>query len=110
LILNSKLIFLDPKLVFQFRKLLIGHKNEHFTFEYFYMNMKNYIYSQNISFKFSIIIWFEPEIQIPNYYFGFSKLILQIWKLVIESKNVHFNFEYCYLNMKIDNSILKIFI
>jgi hypothetical protein len=47
---------------------------------------------------------------IPNYYFGFSKLILQVWKLVIESKNGHFNFEYFYLNMKINISILQIVI
>jgi len=31
-------------------------------------------------------------------------------KLLIESKNGHFNFEYCYLNLKIDISILEIVI
>jgi hypothetical protein len=36
--------------------------------------------------------------------------ILQVWKLLINSKNVHFNFEYCYLNLKIDISILEIVI
>jgi hypothetical protein len=56
------------------------------------------------------MIWFEPEISIPNYYFGSSKLILPIWKILIESKNGHFSFEYCYLNLKIDISILEIFI
>jgi len=34
--------------------------------------------------------------------------ILQVWKLLIKSKNGHFNFEYCYLNLKIEISILKI--
>jgi len=33
------------------------------------------------------------EIAIPNYYFGFSELISQFRKLLIESKNGHFNFE-----------------
>jgi hypothetical protein len=66
--------------------------------------------SEKISFKFLTIIWFEPEISIPVYYFGFSKLILQVWKLLIESKNGQFNFEYFYLNLKISISILEIFI
>jgi hypothetical protein len=46
---------------------------------------------------------------IPNYYFGLLKLIIQFRKLLIESKNGHFNFEYCYLNLKIDISILNFF-
>jgi len=41
--LNSKLIFLKPKLLCKFRKLLIDYKNGHSNFEYFYLNMKNYI-------------------------------------------------------------------
>jgi len=77
-------------------------------FLYEYENL--YFNSEFFSFKFKIIIWFEPELSIPNYYFGFSKLILQVWKLLIGSKNGHFNFEYCYLNLKIDISILKIVI
>jgi len=72
------------------------------------MNMKIYISNLKFfQFKFKIIIWFEPEISIPNYYFGFSEFIHQVWKLLIESQNGHFNFEYYILNMKIDNSILK---
>jgi hypothetical protein len=74
------------------------------------MNMNFYISTLKFSFKIKKIIWFEPEISIPNYYFGFSKLILPISKLLIESENGHFNFEYCYLNMKIDISILEIVI
>jgi len=31
------------------------------------------------------------QISISNYTFGFSKVILQFWKLLIESKNRHFN-------------------
>jgi hypothetical protein len=62
----------------------------------------------------NISIWilksiFQPEISIPNYYFGSLELILPVWKL-IESKNGHFNFEYYYLNLKIYISILEIFI
>jgi hypothetical protein len=34
------------------------------------------------------------EIGIPNCYFGFSELILQFRKLLIESKNGDFNFEF----------------
>jgi len=45
------------------------------------------------------------EISTPNYYFGVSKLIFQSRKLLIESKNGHFNFEYLYLSLKIDISI-----
>ncbi len=33
------------------------------------------------------------EIAIPNYYFGFSELIFQFRRLLIESKNGHFIFE-----------------
>jgi hypothetical protein len=40
--------------------------------------------------------------------FWILKLIFQVWNLLIESKNGHFNFEYCYLNLKIDISILEI--
>jgi hypothetical protein len=35
----------------------------------------------------------ELEIASPNYYFGISELIFQFRKLLIESKNEHFNFE-----------------
>jgi hypothetical protein len=77
-------------------------------FLYEYENL--YFNSENFSFKFWIIIWFEPEISIPNYYFGFSKLILLVWKLSNETKNGHFNVEYCYLNLKSDISILEIVI
>jgi len=31
----------------------------------------------------------------------------QFWSLLIESKNAHFNFENCYLNLKVDIWILK---
>jgi hypothetical protein len=40
--------------------------------------------------------------------FGFSKLMFQ--KLLIESENGHFNFEYFYLSRQIDISILNFFI
>jgi len=66
-------------------------QNECLNFEFFYSNLKF-------------------DISIPNYYFGFSKLIILVWKLLIESKNGHFNFESCYLNLKIDISILEIVI
>jgi len=52
----------------------------------------------------------KVEILIPDYYFGFSKLIFQLRRLLIESSNGHFNFEYYYLNLKIDISILKFLI
>jgi hypothetical protein len=78
------------------------------NFLYEYENL--YFNSENFAFKFYIIIWFQPEISIPNYYFGFSKLILRAWKLLIEFKNGHFNFEYFYLNLKLDISILEIVI
>jgi hypothetical protein len=52
----------------------------------------------NLNFK----KWFDlkVEIWIANYYFGFSKIL-------IESKNELSYFEYCYLNLKFDFSILK---
>jgi len=68
-------------------------------FLYEYENL--YFYSKNYALKFWIIIWFEPEISIPNYHFGFSKLILLVWKLLNESQNGHFNVEYSYLNLDI---------
>jgi hypothetical protein len=49
----------------------------------------------------------KVEISIPNYYFGFWKLIFQFRKLLIESENGHFNFEYYYLNFKTNISILN---
>ncbi len=69
--------------------------------------LKLYFNSENFELNFLIIIWFEPEISIPNYFFGFSELVLLVWKLLIESKNGHFDFEYCYLNLKFDISILE---
>jgi hypothetical protein len=57
--------------------------------------------------KFKELYDFKVENWILNYYFGFSKLIFQLINLLIESKNGHINFEYCYLNMKIDISIMK---
>jgi hypothetical protein len=56
------------------------------------------------------------EIAIPNYYFRFSELIFQFRKLLIESKNGHFNFEFenghlnseLFLESKINISIPKI--
>jgi hypothetical protein len=83
--------------IYQFWIFLYEHESLYFDFE-------------NFSFKFSIVIWFEPKISILNYYFRFSKLVLLVWKLLSEFKNQHFNFEYCYLNLKIDISILEIFI
>ncbi len=60
-------------------------------------------------FDISIMIFFnlnfkklfdlKVEICTAKYY-GFSKFLIQ-------SKNELFNFEYCYLNLKIDISILK---
>jgi len=63
-------------------------KNGHFNFEYFYMNMKNYISTLKISHLNS------------KWLFSILKLILQVWKLIIDSKNGHFNFEIFYLNSK----------
>jgi hypothetical protein len=60
--------------------------------------------------NFEVLFDLEVEIAIPNYYFGFSKLIFKFRKLSIESKNGHFNFEHLYLSLKIDISILKFFI
>jgi len=57
------------------------------------MNLKIYI---------STLIFFHSK------FIGFSKLILPILKLLTESKNGHSNFLYCYLNMKIDISIMDI--
>jgi len=97
--LNSTLIFSNPKIT------------NNYNFEYFNINIK--IYISTLTFfhlNFKIIIWFEPEILIQNYYFRLSELILPVWKLLIESKNGHFNFEYFYLTLKIDSSILEIFI
>ncbi len=109
--MNSTLIFSNPKISISIQKIIIDCKNGHFNFEYFNINIKIYISTLNFFYlNFKIIIWFEPEILIPNYYFGFSELILSVWKLLIESKNGHFNFEYFYLTLKIDSSILEIFI
>jgi hypothetical protein len=60
---------------------------------------------QNLNFK--KLFDLKVEIGIPNYYFGFSKLIFQFRKLLIESSNENFNFEYYYLNLKVNVSILK---
>ncbi len=68
---------------------------ENFNFKYFYMNLKIYISTLKKIHLNLIIIWFELEISIPNYYLKFSKLILLVWKLWNESKNGHFNVEYC---------------
>jgi hypothetical protein len=90
----SKIWYLNSTLIFSNPKIIIACKNGHFNFEYFNINIKIYISTLNVfHLNFKIIIWFEPEILIPNYYFGFSELILPIWKLLIESKNGHFNFE-----------------
>jgi hypothetical protein len=40
----------------------------------------------------------EIAIAIAIYYFGFSKLIFQFRKLLIKSKNGHFNSQISYLN------------
>jgi len=109
--LNSTLIFSNPKISISIQKTIIDCKNGHFNFEYLNINIKIYISTlKNFHLNFEIIIWFELEILIPNYYFGFSKLILPVWKLLIESKNGHFNFEYFYLTLKINSSILEMFI
>jgi hypothetical protein len=42
---------------------------------------------QNLNFK--KLFDLKVEIGIPNYYFGFSKLIFQFRKLLIESSNVN---------------------
>jgi len=62
--LNSKLVISFWKLIFQFR-----------------------------GFKFKKLLDLKLEITIPNYYFAFSELIFEFRKLLIESKNGHFNFE-----------------
>ncbi len=51
-------------------------------------------------FKLKTIFDLKLEIAIPNYYFGFSELILEFRKFLIESKNGHFNSETFYLNSK----------
>jgi hypothetical protein len=85
-------------------------QNQYLNLEFFIQNWNLYFNFEKNLVKFWIIIWFEPEILNPNYYFRFTKLIFLVWKLLIESKNGHFNFEYCYLNLKIEISILEMFI
>ncbi len=102
---------MNPKISISIQKSIIDCKNGHFNFEYFNINIKIYISTfKKIHLNFKIIIWFEPEILIPNYYFGLLELILPVWKLLIESKNGHFNFDNVYLTLKIDSSIPEIFI
>ncbi len=102
--MNSTLIFSNPKISISIQKIIVDCKNGHFNFEYFNINIKIYISTlKKFQLNFKIIIWFEPEIFMPNYYFGFLELILPVWKLLIESKNGHFNFEYFYLTLKIDS-------
>jgi len=96
--LNSNFFF-SKTLLFQFRKKLIDHKTGLFNLLLLFEYEDLYFNSEKIAFEFKIIIWIEPWISIPNYYFGFSKLILKVWILLIESKNWHFNFEYCYLDL-----------
>jgi hypothetical protein len=80
LILKSKLIFSNPKISISIQKIIIDHKNGHFNFEYFYVNMKIYIsalktfhlnlkqsFYSNLKFKFQIII-----LDSQNYYFKFE--------------------------------------
>jgi len=43
MILNSKLIFSNPKISISIQKIIIDHKNGNLNFEYFYVNMKIYI-------------------------------------------------------------------
>jgi len=100
--LNYTLIFFNPKISISIQKIIIDCKNGHFNFEYFNINFKIYISTLKFfHLNFKIIIWFEPEILIPNYYFRFSELILLVWKLLIEPKNGHFNFEYFYLTLQL---------
>ncbi len=69
MILNSKLIFSNQKINISIQKFIIDHKNGHFNFEDFYVNMKIYIsalkifhlnfkqsFNSNLKFKFKIII------------------------------------------------------
>jgi hypothetical protein len=82
-----------------------------FNFEYFYMNMKFYIstlkmFHLNFKYSFDLNLKFQFQIIILDS----QKLILPVWKLLNESKNGHFNVEYCYLNLKIDIWILEIVI
>jgi hypothetical protein len=71
-------MFSNPKINISIQKIIIDHKNGHFNFEYFYVNMKIYIsalkishlnfkqsFHSNLKFKFKIIILH-------------SKLILQV--------------------------------
>jgi hypothetical protein len=56
---------------------------------------KNYYFSfYFLKLKFKKIFDLKLEIWIPNYYSGFLELIFQFRKLLIESKNGHFNFEF----------------
>jgi hypothetical protein len=96
---DSKLLFSNPKLIFQFIKLLTNYQNGHFNFEYFYLNTKFYISILKF-LHLNLKFWFEPEISILNYSFGLLEPILQVWKLLIESKNGNFHFESRYLNLK----------
>jgi len=69
--------------------------------KYAYVCIFSYNESQNWYLNPKLILLnLKISISIPKYYIGFSKLILPIWKLLIESKNGHFNFENCYLNSK----------
>jgi hypothetical protein len=46
-----------------------------------------------VKFRLKKLFDLKFEITIPDYYFGFSKLIFQFRKLLLESKNGYFNFE-----------------
>jgi len=89
-----KIIFLW-KLLFQLFKEL-------FEFEIWYWILNYYFRFWQLIFQFQFKKLFDLklEIAIPNYYFGFSKLIFQFRKLLIESKNWHFNSEIFNLNSK----------
>ncbi len=69
MILNSKLIFSNQKISISIQKIIIDHKNGHFNFEDFHVNMNIYIsalkifhlnfkqsFNSNLKFKFKIII------------------------------------------------------
>jgi hypothetical protein len=72
------------KLVFQFKKN-IESKNRHFDFKYFYLTFKFDLNFEVLNLNLKKLFDLKVEIWIPNYYFGFSKLIFQFRKLLIES-------------------------
>jgi len=71
-----------------------------FDLKIYYLNLKNYNWVWKLTFCFKIFLfeyesWYfnfilkklfdlKVEIWIPNYYFGYSKLIFQFRKLLIE--------------------------